>query len=127
MSNNFRPMSPHMGIYKFPFAGLLSGAHRITGALAYLYLLCTSWLLIFSHYCKQVPKLITFFGTGNIGFILMSLFLVAAFYHTFNGIKYLLWITGKAHSVKAVNSIGILTILLTIITSILYIILLKKL
>lgn len=117
MSNNFRPMSPHMEIYKFPLSGMLSGAHRITGVLVYLYIIIVSWLIIVSHYYSQLPKIIVLLATKNIGFFFMMLFVIGLFYHTFNGVRYLLWASGKCYETKSSNIIGVVGIFLTILTT----------
>nr|UAD89503.1 succinate dehydrogenase subunit 3 [Gracilaria changii] len=93
-----RPMSPHITIYASQSSSLASIWHRISGIflalLVVLNFICIQ-LLIHINYSKYVLVLeltynFWFFFYGIISLI----FLFCFFYHTFTGLKQILWDLG---------------------------------
>ncbi|KAG9301651.1 hypothetical protein G9A89_016721 [Geosiphon pyriformis] len=116
-----RPLSP-WNIYKPQLTSILSLGHRVTGAglatilyasaLAYT----TGPLFGFSWDTDTVVAAITtlppgakFAGKFTLGF--------AASYHTFNGIRHLIWDTGLSLTIKGVYTTGWTVLTLSTISS----------
>ena len=79
-----RPLSPHLQIYRWQWTMTLSILHRATGmALTVGTLLLTWWITAQSFIGSIVGQILLFGWT------------VALFYHLCNGIRHLLWDTGK--------------------------------
>uniref|UniRef100_A0A1L8E1G7 Putative succinate dehydrogenase cytochrome b subunit n=1 Tax=Nyssomyia neivai TaxID=330878 RepID=A0A1L8E1G7_9DIPT len=103
-----RPMSPHITIYDFGIPGTLSISHRITGmALAgYMAAFGIGALVCphdFSYYIDVVESWKLSAPTLMAGkFVLAYPFT----YHLANGIRHLLWDTGKALKIKEVYTTG---------------------
>jgi succinate dehydrogenase / fumarate reductase, cytochrome b subunit len=111
-----RPLSPHLGVYKFKYTLLSSILNRITGlALSVGLLLLVYWLLALSGGPLSLAR-----AQGLLGSPLAKLFyaaMVAAFcYHLVAGIRHLVWDTGRglerAQSQKSAWLVGIVSILL---------------
>lgn len=104
-----RPLSPHLTIYQPQLTWLMSIGHRVTGAA-----LSTGLYAFGAWYAMVQPGAITeamssglyemlplwLIGTGK--FALSSTF----FYHTYNGIRHLVWDAGRALTLKAVYAGG---------------------
>jgi succinate dehydrogenase / fumarate reductase cytochrome b subunit len=86
-----RPLSPHLQVYRLPMAALMSISHRITGAvlsggfiLVTLFLMCAA---IGETYYNAVMN----FAQSGLGIVIMIGWSLALYYHTFNGIRHLVW------------------------------------
>lgn len=109
-----RPLSPYLQvIYKMQITSLLSISHRASGIFLFFGALFYSWCFVlyvfftdfiiasFSHqYFILISKVFTF------------LFLSSFAYHSFNGIRHLLWDFGINLTNKGVSITGILVIFL---------------
>jgi succinate dehydrogenase / fumarate reductase cytochrome b subunit len=104
-----RPLSPHVGIYKWQITNTLSIFHRITGIALYAGALLLAWWIIANIYgCAScVNPLIE----SQFGKIIMFLWSFALFYHMLNGIRHLFWDMGKGFEIKTVNTTGILVVI----------------
>ena len=95
-----RPLSPHLQVYKPQMTSLTSILHRITGfALSFgLILLC--WWLWAAAYNPRALK--DFYGfTGSwFGIAMLFGWSVAFYYHLANGIRHLIWDTGRMLKVE---------------------------
>jgi succinate dehydrogenase / fumarate reductase cytochrome b subunit len=95
-----RPLSPHLQVYKPQLTSVTSILNRITGfALSIgLFLLC--WWLWAAAYSPGSLK--SFYGfTGSwFGILLLFGWSVAFYYHLANGIRHLIWDTGRMLELK---------------------------
>ena len=95
MNNNDRPLSPHLSIYRWPVTMVTSILHRATGvAMAVGFLLLVGWLFDAASGPEVYDK---FLGVMNstIGCVLLVGWSFAFFYHLANGIRHLVWDTGR--------------------------------
>jgi len=95
MNPNDRPLSPHLSIYRWPITMVSSILHRATGiAMAVGFVLFALWLAD----AATGPDAYAVF-TGIMGSIVGKLMLVgwswAFFYHLANGIRHLVWDSGR--------------------------------
>lgn len=90
-----RPLSPHVGIYRWQIGNSLSILHRATGlALAFGLLALCYWFMSLSAggatYAATMRVL-----TGPLGLIVAIGWSFAFLYHLLNGVRHLFWDIGK--------------------------------
>ena len=126
----YRPLSPHLLIYKPQISSVFSIFHRITGsilAIAFI-LICLFIKFVTCHINYYPIYLLTCLLHTNLSWLIIAgLYLVICsfFYHLFNGIRHLIWDFSKKHwlDVASLNiSIVIVLASTTISTILLYII-----
>jgi succinate dehydrogenase / fumarate reductase, cytochrome b subunit len=92
---NHRPLSPHLGVYKFMYTMALSIMHRITGVAASIGLLAFVWWLMAlasgpGAYAAAMQVL-----SSPVAKLLLVGFTFSFVYHFCNGIRHLVWDTGR--------------------------------
>jgi succinate dehydrogenase / fumarate reductase cytochrome b subunit len=92
---NQRPLSPHLGVYKFMYTMSLSILHRITGLAATMGFLAFVWWLMAlasgpESYARAMHLL-----TTPLARLLLAGFTFSFVYHFCNGIRHLVWDTGR--------------------------------
>jgi succinate dehydrogenase / fumarate reductase cytochrome b subunit len=92
---NQRPLSPHLGVYKIMYTTSLSILHRITGGAATVgFLLLVGWLMALATgpdaYARAMQCLDSWFAK-----LLLVGFTFSFVYHFCNGIRHLVWDTGR--------------------------------
>lgn len=117
MSNNNRPLSPHLQVYKPQITSVLSILHRLTGVgLVFGMLMITWWLLAIS----LNEEAFNFFHKVAGSFIVKSgmfSLLWALCYHLLNGIRHLFWDTGMGINMKSVRLTGWLVVIGALVLS----------
>src|SRR5258708_7906971 len=113
-----RPLSPHLQIYRLPLAAVISITHRLTGVgLAFGTLLLTYWVAAAATGESTYDTAIDFISSWFGNLILLG-FSIALFFHLCNGIRHLVWDTGRSFELKdtAVGNALVLigTVVLTI-------------
>jgi succinate dehydrogenase / fumarate reductase, cytochrome b subunit len=89
-----RPLSPHLGIYRFAYTMALSILHRATGiALSLGLVLLVAWLLAAASGPDSYAAFVGFAGHGVVQVSLAG-WTVAFLYHLANGIRHLAWDAG---------------------------------
>lgn len=89
-----RPLSPHLGVYRFMYTMSLSILHRITGVAASVgFLLFTGWLMALATGHEAYDRTMRFLASP-VGKLLLVGFTFAFVYHFCNGIRHLVWDTG---------------------------------
>ena len=93
--NSPRPVSPHLGVYKFMYTMSLSIMHRITGVAAAVGFLAFVWWLMAlatgpDAYARAMQRL----GTPLAKLLLIGC-TFSFVYHFCNGIRHLVWDTGR--------------------------------
>jgi len=95
MNNNDRPLSPHISIYRWPVTMVTSILHRATGiAMAVGFLVLVGWLFDAASGPEVYDKFLGVMNT-TIGCVLLVGWSFAFFYHLANGIRHLVWDTGR--------------------------------
>jgi len=92
----YRPLSPHLLIYKPQFCSVLSVFQRITGGILSLGLLFVLFSLKFiTYHITFYPiYLISCYFNTYLAWVIVSIFVIllfSFFYHLFNGIRHLIW------------------------------------
>ena len=95
MTTKARPLSPHVQIYRLPLLAITSITHRATGVgLAAGLLLLSCWLAAAAkgpESYQAIHSLIVSFP----GRLVLLGFTAALFFHFSNGIRHLIWDTGR--------------------------------
>ena len=90
-----RPLSPHLGVYKFMYTMSLSILHRLTGIAASVgFLLFTWWLMALATGHDAYARAMQLLSTPLARLALVG-FTFAFIYHFCNGIRHLVWDTGR--------------------------------
>ncbi|XP_022095873.1 succinate dehydrogenase cytochrome b560 subunit, mitochondrial-like [Acanthaster planci] len=103
-----RPVSPHITIYRFPLPALLSGSHRFTGLGVY------AGLAVFGLSANFLPggfesslAIVKSWSYGAALLFLTKLYVVWPFcYHYMNGIRHMIWDTGRGMDMKSMYTTG---------------------
>ncbi|PPR61190.1 MAG: Succinate dehydrogenase cytochrome b556 subunit [Alphaproteobacteria bacterium MarineAlpha4_Bin2] len=95
MSTNERPLSPHLQIYRWQWTMALSILHRVTGVgLAVGTLLLVGWLISMAEGPDRYAAYQSFMDHW-FGRLLLFGWTWALFYHLCNGMRHLIWDTGR--------------------------------
>jgi succinate dehydrogenase / fumarate reductase cytochrome b subunit len=90
-----RPLSPHLGVYKFMYTMSLSILHRITGVGAALgFLAMVWWLMALAAGSDSYARAMNLLGSPLCKLLLAG-FAFSFVYHFCNGIRHLVWDTGR--------------------------------
>ena len=127
MTDNQNPISPHLQIYRWHISSLLSITHRIAGVVNLIALiLMFFWILTFSfsenNYELFLLAIDSFFGK----FILIG-FTWSMCFHILSGIRHFAWDMGYGFEIKTANISGILVIISSLFTTIIFWLLAKGL
>jgi len=101
-----RPLSPHLQIYRPQLNSITSIFVRITGnGLIVGAILVVWWLMAAASgaaYFETIDGLIT----SILGDIVMSLSVLALWYHALGGVRHLVWDTGRGLDVETSDKMG---------------------
>jgi succinate dehydrogenase / fumarate reductase, cytochrome b subunit len=90
-----RPLSPHLGVYKFMYTMSLSILHRFTGlAAAFGFLGLVWWLMALATGPDAYARAMRYLGSPLAKLLLVG-FTFSFVYHFCNGIRHLVWDTGR--------------------------------
>ncbi len=90
-----RPLSPHLQVYRLPLTALMSISHRATGAA-----LAIGTLLVLSFFLaaaagEEIYDIAMRCATSTLGQITLFLWSAALYFHMCNGIRHMIWDTGR--------------------------------
>jgi succinate dehydrogenase / fumarate reductase cytochrome b subunit len=92
---NTRPLSPHLGVYKFMYTMSLSIMHRLTGVAASVgFLVFVWWLMALASGPEAYAATMRLLSTPVSKLLLIG-FTFSIVYHFCNGIRHLVWDTGR--------------------------------
>lgn len=104
MSNNGRPLSPHLSIYRWPITMTLSILHRLTGVgLSVGLVVWAAWLFGAASGVEPYTGFIAMLGTV-VGKVLLVGWSFAFFFHLSNGIRHLVWDVGHGFEISQANA-----------------------
>ncbi len=112
---NQRPLSPHLGVYKFMYTMTLSILHRITGvAVSVGFLVMAWWLMALASgphaYARAVECL-----RSPVARLVLAVFALSFIYHFCNGIRHLVWDTGRGLERAQARNSGRVVIVATLV------------
>src|ERR1041385_2769662 len=89
-----RPLSPHIGIYKWTLPFLMSGFHRATGFALYFGFVLVAWWLVAAALGPRAYANVQWFYATFIGRLVLFGYTWGLVHHTLGGIRHLIWDTG---------------------------------
>ncbi|MDJ0928417.1 MAG: succinate dehydrogenase, cytochrome b556 subunit [Gammaproteobacteria bacterium] len=115
MARADRPLSPHLGIYRWQVANGLSILHRATGVFLSLgTLVLIGWLIaVASGYQAYVR--VNDWLMGPLGALLLLGWTFSFFYHLCNGIRHLGWDIGLGFDKERARMTGWLTVVVSVV------------
>jgi len=106
MNSDPRPLSPHLQVYRWQLTSVMSILHRASGvALAAGTILLVWWLGAASDGPEAYAAIQGFLGSW-FGRLLLFGWSVALFYHLCNGLRHLVWDTGRGLELRSVYASG---------------------
>ncbi|HGG05395.1 MAG TPA: succinate dehydrogenase, cytochrome b556 subunit [Aliiroseovarius sp.] len=110
-----RPLSPHLQVYRMPLNAVISILHRATGvAMAASGLLIVWWFLAAAT-SEAYFDFVNGLMTSWLGDMVMTLSLIAIWFHFSNGIRHLIWDTGSYFGQKRVRRTAMVGLVFTAI------------
>lgn len=105
--NRGGPVSPHLQVYNmFALTSLLSILHRIFGAALFVgTLLFVYWIASAAAGPQAYDSAMGFLGSW-FGYLLVFGWSFALFYHMCNGVRHMLWDTGRLLELKEIYQSG---------------------
>lgn len=101
-----RPLSPHLGIYRWQVSNTLSIIHRGTGLLLAIgALFLVGWLVSIVAGFNTYVRFNAFFQ-GPVGVLMLFGWTFCFFYHLGNGIRHLFWDAGKGFEMRQARASG---------------------
>ena len=95
MSNSGRPLSPHLSIYRWPITMVLSILHRMTGVAMSLGLIVFAGWLVRAAAGPEAYLGFSIMMSTILGKLLLVGWSFAFFFHAANGVRHLVWDTGR--------------------------------
>ena len=113
--NPDRPLSPHLQIYRWPLAMVISILHRITGAALAAGALLLVVLLVSVAAGPATYDVLKVYISASLGQIFLILWTLALFLHLLNGVRHLVFDAGFGFGIDATRISGIIVLLATVI------------
>ena len=113
MANPYRPLSPHLQIYRWPLAMVISILHRITGIALAIGAVLLIVVLISVAAGPTAYEAIQSCISSMVGQIFLFLWTIALFLHLTNGIRHLFWDAGCGFEINTTRNSGIFVLLAT--------------
>ncbi|HYD19722.1 MAG TPA: succinate dehydrogenase, cytochrome b556 subunit [Patescibacteria group bacterium] len=95
MANVERPLSPHLQVYKPQLTSMLSILHRATGAGLAAGAFVVTWWLLAAVDGEDSYNTFQSFAHSIIGQLMLFGWVWAFVYHFLNGIRHMVWDTGR--------------------------------
>ena len=115
-----RPLSPHLGVYRWEISNALSILHRMTGVMLSVgSLALIGWLtaLVAGH--DAYARLTAFF-TGIVGGLMLFGLTFCFFFHLGNGIRHLFWDAGYGFEKQRARISGYAVVISAFLLSVTY-------
>lgn len=120
MSNQGRPLSPHLTVYRWPITMVLSILHRATGAaLAGGLVVLALWLIAAASGSASYAPVLAFLQ-GPLGRLMLIGWSFAFFFHVSNGVRHLFWDAGIGFEKRQASNSAWFVIVLTVILTLAY-------
>ena len=115
-----RPLSPHLGIYKWSVTMALSILHRMSGvALSLCALALVAWIVAAAAGAEAYAAVVGLL-TGWFGILLLLGFSASFFIHLGNGIRHLFWDAGYGFGQSTAHKTGVLTLVVAVLLTVLF-------
>lgn len=115
MSQNNRPLSPHLQVYRWYLTMFLSILHRVTGFGLALGAPLMIWWLVAAVQGEESFAAFHNFTHSVIGMLMLAGWLFAMVFHSLNGVRHLVWDTGRNISKGGAKASGIFVLAASVI------------
>ena len=118
MNSKQRPVSPFMigPYYKPQMTSLMSITHRATGVfLSVVGLPLVLWWIIATAGGPEAWTFFAAFAASLVGKLAIAATVFCMFYHLLNGIRHLVWDTGRALDLKTAYTLGWVVLVGTVV------------
>jgi len=106
MSMDDRPLSPHLQVYRWEWTMLYSILHRATGVALGVGTLALVWWLVALSSGPEAFETAQAVAGSFIGRLFLFGWTFALFYHFCNGIRHLVWDTGRGFELETAAKTG---------------------
>ncbi len=106
MSNIERPLSPHLQVYKWQLTMALSILHRATGFGLALGAVPLTWWLLAAVNGEEAYQQFQSYAHSFLGQLMIFGWVFSFAFHFLNGIRHLVWDTGKGLDLKSAYASG---------------------
>ena len=111
MARSDRPLSPHLGVYRWEIANSLSIVHRMTGVMLSIGApALIGWLVSVLAGHDAYSRVNEFFA-GIIGGLMLLGWSFCFFYHLGNGIRHLFWDAGYGFEKSQAKASGLIVVI----------------
>lgn len=110
-----RPLSPHLQVYKPQMTSMTSILHRLTGVAMAIGLFMFTWWLVSASIGAEAYAVFTGFAGSPLGLFMMFGWSLAFFYHFSNGIRHLIWDTGRLFKLESAYAAGYFVLFMTVL------------
>jgi len=117
MSANERPLSPHLQIYRPQLTSVMSAFHRLTGLFLGAGTLALVYWLIAAASGRHAFKMAQILAGSIPGRILLFLWTACLVYHLLNGVRHLVWDTGRGLELRQAYLSGWLVAIATVVVT----------
>lgn len=108
-----RPLSPHLQVYKPQMTTVLSILHRMTGFALAVGTGMVVWMLLAAATGEEAYGHFMAFCASPLGKLMIFGWSLAFYYHLSNGIRHLIWDTGRLFKMQNATLAGAFVLLLT--------------
>lgn len=105
-ANSKRPLSPHIGIYRWQITMVMSIVHRATGIALTVGTLLLAWWLIAAATGPEAYETVRAFVASPIGILMLLGWTWSLMHHLASGIRHMVWDTGSALTLPSVYTTG---------------------
>lgn len=106
-----RPLSPHLQVYRLTMTFVMSGFHRVTGAVLYFGMLIpAAWLLAAASGPDWFDFVNRIFGT-ILGRLVLFGYTWGLIHHMLGGVRHLIWDTGRGLDLVSIEIFAWATII----------------
>jgi len=120
MSQVNRPLSPHLGIYKWQVSNTLSILHRLTGVVLSLGALAFLAWIIGAALGADAYASVQSVLSGPAGLFILFGFSASFFYHLANGVRHLFWDAGYGFDRDVARISGWVTLVVAAVVTALF-------
>lgn len=118
-SSHYKPLSPHLTIYKPQITSILSILHRGTGIVLFLAnFIIISWVLSVAI-GREAYDILQTILLHPMGLIILAGWSFSFFYHLSNGFRHLLWDLGWGYEMQQVRLTGWIMIVTSLLLTVL--------
>lgn len=102
-SQDQRPLSPHLQVYKPMLTTVMSITHRITGVALYFGSFLVAWWLVAAASGADYFAMVNGFFGSWLGRLILLGYTWALIHHALGGLRHLLWDTGRGFELPTVE------------------------